>query len=118
MVFQAQGRYSEAEVIYKQCLDKKKLALGENDPSTLNTMNNLAMLYYKLQKYSEAEVLYKQCLDKQKAVLGENAADTLSTMQNLALVYYHQKLIDYLIRLKQNNRYITTWYDQPTSTYT
>ena len=48
-----QSKYSDAEALFKQCLAKRKLVLGESHPSTLKTMNNLANTY----KHSEAEVL-------------------------------------------------------------
>ena len=66
--YNKQGKYSEAEVLFKQCLDKQKVLLGENHRHTLNTMNNLANTYDRQGKYSEAEVLYKRCLDKMKLV--------------------------------------------------
>jgi len=43
--YDSQGKHRDAEVLYKQCLDKQKTVLGENHPSTLNTMSNLALMY-------------------------------------------------------------------------
>lgn len=48
-----QGKYAETVVLYKQCLDKRTLVLGENHPDTLKTAENLARLIV------EAEILYK-----------------------------------------------------------
>jgi hypothetical protein len=78
-----QGQHSTAEVLLKQCFEKKKVVLGENHPDTLRTMNNLADNYDSQGKHSDAEVLYKQCLDKRKAVLGENHPETLNTKNSL-----------------------------------
>ena len=36
-----QGKDRDAEVLYKQCLDKMKVVLGESHPHTLATMGNL-----------------------------------------------------------------------------
>ena len=82
--YDRQGKYSDAEDLYKQCLAKMKVALEEDHPDTLDTMSNLAGVYDDQGKHNEAEVLYKQCLDKMKVVLGENHPDTLQTMRNLA----------------------------------
>ena len=41
------GKYQEAELLYKECFEKRKSILGENHPDTLNTMNNLAITYNK-----------------------------------------------------------------------
>ena len=40
--YQYQGRYEEAEILYKQCLDKQRVLLGENHPNTLLMMRNLS----------------------------------------------------------------------------
>ena len=44
-----QGKHTDAEVLYKQCLAKRKVVLGENHPKTLRTMNNLAKITSKIQ---------------------------------------------------------------------
>ena len=43
--YQAQGRYSEAEPLYKRALAAFERALGPEHPSTLTSVNNLAGLY-------------------------------------------------------------------------
>ena len=44
-----QGKYSDAEVLYKQWLDKMKLVLGESHPDTLRTMTNLERVVSEIQ---------------------------------------------------------------------
>jgi len=85
-----QGKHSEAEVLYKQCLDKQKVVLGENHLETIGTMSNLAGTYGSQGKYSDAEVIFKQCYDKMKSALGVNHPDTLMAMHNLANNYSRQ----------------------------
>ena len=76
--------------MYLDCLDKRKIVLGDTHPDTLTSLNNLAILYYKAGlngaqgRYEKAEPLYLECLDKRKAVLGETHPDTLTTQKNLA----------------------------------
>jgi len=48
------GKYSEAEVLYNQCLDKMKIVRGKSHPNTLTTMGNLAAAYVLQGKYMEA----------------------------------------------------------------
>jgi len=43
-----QSKVKEAESLFKECFDLKKLLLGESDPSTLSTMCNLG----KIRKYN------------------------------------------------------------------
>jgi len=88
--YTSQGKYTDAEVLYKQCLEKRKKLHGESHHETLSTMTNLAVVYYSQGKYRDAEVLFKQCLDKMKVVLGENHPTNLGTMSNLAGIYDRQ----------------------------
>ena len=52
ITYESQGKYYEAEVLLKQCLDRRKAVLGENHPETLSTMNNLADVYESQGKYN------------------------------------------------------------------
>ena len=54
-----QGKHREAEVLYKQCLDKRKVVLGDNHPETLGTMYNLAGTYGSQDRNRE-----RQCLER------------------------------------------------------
>ena len=47
--YDRQGKYRDAEVLHKQCLDKMKAVLGENHPNTLTTMSGLARVVSKIQ---------------------------------------------------------------------
>jgi tetratricopeptide (TPR) repeat protein len=44
-LYQAQGRYGEAEPLYKEALQGKRETLGPRHPNTLQSLNNLAALY-------------------------------------------------------------------------
>ena len=41
----AQGDYAKAEPLYRQALEIRKRALGENHPGYATSLNNLAVLY-------------------------------------------------------------------------
>jgi CHAT domain-containing protein/Tfp pilus assembly protein PilF len=90
LLYQAQGRYSEAEPLFKQVLQIIENVLGKEHPSTLRSMNNLAFLYKAQGRYSEAEPLYKQALQLREKVLGKEHPSTLSSMNNLAILYESQ----------------------------
>ena len=59
-LLRVKGKYNDAEVLHKQCLDKRKIVLGENHPATLLTMNMLADTYCSQDRYQEADDLLKQ----------------------------------------------------------
>jgi CHAT domain-containing protein len=89
-LYLSQGRYSEAEPIYKQALAIRKAQLGDNHPDTATSLNNLAALYRFQGRYSEAEPIYKQALAITKAQLGDNHPDTATSLNNLAELYQSQ----------------------------
>jgi hypothetical protein len=49
------GKYREAGLMHQQTLDLKQKALGEEHPSTLDSMNNLANVLRQQGQYEEAE---------------------------------------------------------------
>ncbi|MDB9506568.1 CHAT domain-containing protein, partial [Microcystis aeruginosa CS-338/01] len=89
-LYRVQGRYSEAEPLYKQALAIRKQQLGDNHPDTAQSLNNLAALYRVQGRYSEAEPLYKQALAIRKQQLGDNHPDTATSLNNLAVFYQSQ----------------------------
>ena len=56
-LYYAQGKYSEAEPLYKRALAIDEKALGPDHPKVAGDLNNLGMLYNAQGKYSEAEPL-------------------------------------------------------------
>ncbi|GCE60930.1 photosystem I assembly protein Ycf3 [Microcystis aeruginosa NIES-4285] len=88
--YQSQGRYSEAEPLYKQALAIRKQQLGDNHPDTATSLNNLAVFYQSQGRYSEAEPLYKQALAIRKQQLGDNHPLTATSLDNLASLYESQ----------------------------
>jgi len=86
----AQGRYSEAELLYKRALAIWEKALGPDHPNVANSLNGLALICYAQGRYSEAELLYKRALLIAKKTLGPDHPDVATSLNNLALLYYIQ----------------------------
>ncbi len=61
-LYYAQGRYSNAEPLYKQSLEISEKTLGKDHPNVAATLNKMAELYKNQGKYKEAELLYQRCL--------------------------------------------------------
>ncbi|KID85971.1 kinesin light chain [Metarhizium guizhouense ARSEF 977] len=80
------GQYQKAERMYRQTLQLKEKVLGKEHPSTLSSMNNLALVLSYLGKYEEAKQMHRQTLQLKEKVLGKEHPDTLDSMNNLALV--------------------------------
>ena len=66
-LYDSQGRYEEAEPLYKRDLEISEKSLGKDHPSVATTLNNLAGLYYSQGRYEEAEPLYQRALTILKA---------------------------------------------------
>jgi tetratricopeptide (TPR) repeat protein len=64
--------------------------LGQEHPSTLISMNNLAQVLGSQGRYEEAERMHRQALQLIKKVLGQEHPHTLTSMDNLAEVLRSQ----------------------------
>jgi tetratricopeptide (TPR) repeat protein len=69
-LYRAQGRYAEAEPLYKRSLAIRETALGPGHPDVATSLNNLADLYRAQGRYAEAEPLYKRALAIREKALG------------------------------------------------
>ncbi|KAK4162358.1 hypothetical protein QBC43DRAFT_302124 [Cladorrhinum sp. PSN259] len=87
-----QGQWKEAERFLTQATGVRKELLGEEHPSTLSSVNNLASTYREQGLWKEAEELGVVGIKVRKRVLGEEHPSTLSSMNNLASTYREQGL--------------------------
>ena len=86
-----QGRLAEAEALFKQTIDIKRRALGDEHLETLKSMSDLANVYSSQGRIAEAHALYLKTLEGQRRVLGLDHTHTLITMNNLGLSFLKQK---------------------------
>jgi nucleoside phosphorylase/tetratricopeptide (TPR) repeat protein len=88
------GRYSEGRVIQEFVLNRRSRLFGEEHPSTISAMNNLANTLGDQGQLDEAAKMFKEVLEKRKRILGEEHPDTISAMNNLANTLGDQGQID------------------------
>ncbi|TYT73011.1 tetratricopeptide repeat protein, partial [Microcystis aeruginosa] len=81
-LYHSQGRYTEAEPLYREALDLRKRLLGDNHPDVATSLNNLAALYCYQGRYTEAEPLYLEAIKIATQVLGDNHPDSQTIMEN------------------------------------
>jgi tetratricopeptide (TPR) repeat protein len=62
--------------------------LGDTDPDTLTSMNNLASAYRDGGAPRKALPLLREVLDRRRAALGDRDPDTLTSLSNLAVGYW------------------------------
>jgi len=89
-VYRYQGRYEEAEDLYKKTLEMA--GWDPNHRMRLNFTLALAGVYRNQGRYAEAEELYRSVMERQTEVYGEGG--TVGTMVGLARAYTDQGLCD------------------------
>ncbi|KAH7390643.1 hypothetical protein BKA66DRAFT_568583 [Pyrenochaeta sp. MPI-SDFR-AT-0127] len=90
MALVSDGWYNESEELFMQLIETRKRMLGDEHPSTLTSMANLASTYRNQGRWNEAEELQVKDLEICLKVLGDEHPDTLTSMGNLASTYINQ----------------------------
>ncbi len=88
--YSAQGKYAEAELLYRRVLSLQERALGPDHPDVTMSLNNLGEISYYQSKYAEAETLFKRSLAIQDKTLGSDHPDVATSFNNLAIIYDDQ----------------------------
>jgi Tfp pilus assembly protein PilF len=81
---------AQEEAMYRRTPVGRTEALGAEHMSTLNTLNNLGLLYYAQGKLAKAEAMYKRALAGKEKALGAEHTSTLETVNNLGNLYEAQ----------------------------
>ncbi|KAI8658994.1 hypothetical protein NCS55_01178200 [Fusarium keratoplasticum] len=84
------GNYTVAEKLGGKAVEVRTKVLGEEHPSTLTSMTNLAATFWNQGRWKEAEELEVGVMEMRKRVLGEEHPDALTSMNNLALTFMNQ----------------------------
>ena len=79
--------YDKARCMFEECFEKIQQILGQDHPSTLIMINNLALCYKNMGNYENAKQLYEECVEKSTQALGEDHPDTLTLVNNLTVLY-------------------------------
>jgi tetratricopeptide (TPR) repeat protein len=82
-VLSEQGKFAEAESVYRDIHAARTLSLGADHPKTLEALSDVAVVLARQREYEQAEKLARQVLAARVRVLGERHADTLTSMHNL-----------------------------------
>ncbi|KAB8211131.1 hypothetical protein BDV34DRAFT_235422 [Aspergillus parasiticus] len=81
------GEYREAHSLQVDELELCTLALGQEHPSTLRSINNLASTLWSIGEWSEAATKFKLAVQLRTTLLGPEHPSTLTSMRNLAATY-------------------------------
>jgi CHAT domain-containing protein/Tfp pilus assembly protein PilF len=86
----SQGKYAEADELFKHALGIYEKALGANRVETADALNSLASVYWAQGKYAEAEAGFKRVLAIREKSFGANHGEVARRLNNLAVVYGEQ----------------------------
>jgi serine/threonine protein kinase/Tfp pilus assembly protein PilF len=86
----AQGRYVDAEALYREALDLRQASLGPMDAAVGSSLNNIAEVCRLTGRTEEAVPLYERAIAIQSAVLGSDAEPVAQAVNNLAIVRVDQ----------------------------
>jgi tetratricopeptide (TPR) repeat protein len=78
-----QGKYDEAEPLFREALEVRRETLGNRHPSTLGYINNLGTLLEAKGDLAAAEPLHREALKVRRETLGNRQQDTLTSISNL-----------------------------------
>jgi tetratricopeptide (TPR) repeat protein len=78
------GQYATAEETYRRVLSLRRKNVGNEEASTLASMNEVGLALSNQGKYEEAEAIHRQTLALREKVLGKEHPGTLMSMNNLA----------------------------------
>jgi non-specific serine/threonine protein kinase/serine/threonine-protein kinase len=80
-----QGRYGEAEQLFRDALAEMKASRGEDHPATIALTSNLSVLLQRQGKLDESIQLLRSALEVSRRVNGPDHPDSSLTANNLAL---------------------------------
>lgn len=89
--YSEQGKYLEAEKIFKQALEVNVKLFGEKHPKIAYTLNNLGALYIDQGRYLEAESLLLESLKLHQKIFGEDHSYTITVKQDYEFLKHQIK---------------------------
>ncbi|KFA82002.1 hypothetical protein S40288_08003 [Stachybotrys chartarum IBT 40288] len=95
------GRWGEAIRMQSMVIEERQRILGDEHPSTISAMNNLASTLGDQGKLDEAARMKQEVLQKMERILGDEHPSTISAMNNLASTLGDQGKLDEAARMKQ-----------------
>ena len=89
-VYEAQGRFAEAEPLLIRAAETGERVWGLHDQQTLISLINLGRFYQAQSRLAEAEPLLIRVIEVVERTLGRDHPDTLTALTNLGLLYLSQ----------------------------
>ena len=81
---QAVGRADLALPHAESALQTRRRVLGDDDPSTIESLNDYGAVLHSLGRTKEAEPLFKEALERSRRMQGEDNPNTIISLNNYA----------------------------------
>jgi non-specific serine/threonine protein kinase/serine/threonine-protein kinase len=81
------GRYEEAKQEFQRAIELREQELGPDDPSTLKSINDLAVVYQKAGDIEKALPLFEKVWKERKKTLSPDHPELILSINNLAAAY-------------------------------
>ena len=81
-----QGKYDEAEPLYREALAVQRATIGDRHLDTLTSMGNLGLLHMAKGDIPAAELLLGEALQGSRETLGDRHPQTLGCINNLGML--------------------------------
>lgn len=101
MLYNTQGRYTQAEEYTRKALELRKEQMGDNSLAYASSLNNLAVLEYDLGRYNEAEKLIEEAAEITAEGKGKESMAYAIHLNNKAIFYNAIGRYDHAIALMQ-----------------
>ncbi|MEM7754156.1 MAG: serine/threonine-protein kinase [Planctomycetota bacterium] len=85
-----QGDAEQAEVIFRDVLERAQRALGMHDEISLLALSNLGSALLSQNRMDEAEAVFREALEGRERLLGETHRDTLAAMNQMGGLAYQR----------------------------
>ncbi|MFC1766021.1 tetratricopeptide repeat protein [Planctomycetota bacterium] len=90
LTYQKMGDHEAAEQHLQRSLQIRRTQLGEDNPSTLATINDLGLLRCYQGRYHDSELLLVKAFEGRRRILGDEHPDTVESLANLGFQYMMQ----------------------------
>jgi len=81
------GRYEEAELLYRQSLIDSERVLGPEHPTTIAALIGLADIQMTRGRHDLAEPLYRRCIETSERAFGPDCLATVASLNALAEIH-------------------------------
>ncbi len=88
------GLYDSAYPLQQSALATRRRVLGEEHPSTIDSINTLGALLWYRGKLDQAEPYWREALEKYRRVLGEEHPSTINCIQSMGVLLRDQGKLD------------------------